>query len=154
MARRAPARLRGRRPPRRLCRTGPRPPHDAPAEPRRSSQRRAAMRGAAARAAMAASSGPPPSSVTVSERPASGAGGCWPPAAPAPGAELTLISDVLASSRSQPLQSRYHERPSLTGSCLGNPHYIRTRQTRWNCFCLNRSRNRPSECLDRTKTLF
>ena len=45
VARRAPARLRGRRPPRRL-RTGPRPAHDAPAEPRRStSTGRRARRG-------------------------------------------------------------------------------------------------------------
>ena len=56
VARRAPARLRGRRPPRRLCRAGPRPAHDAPAEPRRSSQHRAATRGAAT--VMAASGGP------------------------------------------------------------------------------------------------
>ena len=62
------------------------------------------MRDAAA--AMAASSGPPRSYTVASERPASGAGGCWPPAAPAPGAELTLISDVLASSRAQPESRR------------------------------------------------
>ena len=79
------------------------------------------MRGAAA--AMAASSGPPRSYTVASERPASGAGGCWPPAAPAPGAELTLISDVLASSRAQPesrraVNSRARERVGDGGADL------------------------------------
>ena len=99
------------------------PTHDAPAEPWRTSQRRAAMRGAAA--AMAASSGPPRSYTVASERPASGAGGCWPQAAPAPGAELTLISDVLASSRAQPesrraVNSRARERVEDGGADLAH----------------------------------